>query len=840
MSSTPRLMFCARYALAVATFVLLPAIAAAEPAAGHRVQLADAGQARVQVVIGAHATQRIKAAAETLAAMLQRISGARFEVVVGDGTQGLAVGLRNDFQRTPSDPRLNAKDPTRREDYLLRSHPGGVYLLGASELAVEHAVWDFLYRLGYRQFFPGEHWEVVPKTTALAIEVSADEYPDYYARKIWYGFGPADYAREPYAQWCARNRATSGIVVESGHAYDGILARHKAEFAAHPEYLGLIDGHRASTKFCISNPGLRKLVVDDALARLTADQDCMSIEPSDGDGWCQCEACARLGSISDRAVLLANEVADAVRQKYPGKFVGMYAYNQHSPPPNIQVHPGVVVGVATGFIKGNFTVEQLVRGWQMKGATIGIREYLAVFPWDHDLPGKARAASPEYLSKTIPQFLALGAHFYSAESSDDWGPNGLGYYLAARMLWDTEEAVHVDRLIEDFVNRAFPGAQQPMREFYRLIDGRNRPLLSDDLLGRMYRDLQQARQQTSDSQVAARLDDLVQYTRYVELWLDYERASGEARQKQFEQLLRWAWRMRRTMMVHVTALWRDLPHRDKSVTLPAEASFFVAEKLNPWKDPQSITRPELDNIVSAGIARRKLVEFRAVAFSHELVPVEPLRLPAVDAGNFGSTRGDQTFYTWIARPPATIELNVTAGLIYNNQGDARLELYPAGEAEGRAVAQAQVAPDKRPTRVALSTQHAGLQRVTLADRRAGTRVEWPEGLPLTLESSSQSQPGISGRWTLYFYVPRGTQTLGGYAAGIGTIDDADGHEVLRFAKGEDYFHLLVPAGQSGRLWRLRHWSGQVQLMTVPPYLARRPHELLLPREVVEADARSAR
>ncbi|HEY5313962.1 MAG TPA: DUF4838 domain-containing protein [Pirellulales bacterium] len=840
MFSTPRLTFFAVYALAVGPLVFLPAIAAAEAPATHRVQLADGGQPRVQVVIGPQAAQRVKEAAETLAAMLGRISGAHFEVVAGDGTQGLAVGLPRDFQQAPTDARLSSTDPTRREDYLLRSHPGGVYLLGASQLAVEHAVWDFLYRLGYRQFFPGEHWEVLPKTASLAIDVSAEEHPDYYARRIWYGFGPADYARGPYAEWCARNRATSGIVLESGHAYDGILARHKAEFAAHPEYLGFVDGRRQSTKFCISNPGLRKLVVDDALARLTADEDSLSIEPSDGGGWCECEACARLGSISDRAVLLANAVADAVRNKEPGKFVGMYAYNQHSPPPKIQVHPGVVVGVATAFIKSDFSVEQLVRGWQEKGATIGIREYLAVFPWDHDLPGKPRAASPDYLSRTIPEFQSLGARFYSAESSDAWGPDGVGYYLAARMLWDADEGGHVDRLIEDFVNRAFAGVEQPMREFYRLIDGRNRPLPSDDLLGRMYRALEQARQRTADPKLAARLDDLVQYTRYVELWLDYERASGEARQKQFEQLLRWAWRMRRTMMVHVTALWRDLPHRDKSVTLPAEASFFVQQDHNPWKDPRPITRPELDQILAEAIARRRLVAFRAVAFSHELVPIEPLELPPVKAGNFGATRGEQAFYTWVATPPATIELNVTAGLIYNNQGAARLELYPAGEAEGRAVAQAQVAPDKRPTSVVLSTSHAGLQRITLADRRAGTRIEWADGLPLTIESSSQSQPSISGRWTLYFYVPKGTQTLGGYAAGSGTIDDADGRQVYRFEKYTDYFHVPVPASQTGRLWRLRHCSGQVQLMTVPPYLARSQRELLLPREVVAADARSSR
>ena len=44
-----------------------------------------------------------------------------------------------------------------------------MWLLGASDLAVQHAVWDLLYRLGHRQFFPGPAWEVIPAQDPLAI-----------------------------------------------------------------------------------------------------------------------------------------------------------------------------------------------------------------------------------------------------------------------------------------------------------------------------------------------------------------------------------------------------------------------------------------------------------------------------------------------------------------------------------------------------------------------------------------------------------------------------------------------------------------------------------------------
>ena len=42
------------------------------------------------------------------------------------------------------------------------------------------------------------------------------------------------------------------------------------------------------------------------------DADSVSVDPSDGLGWCECEACAAMGSISDRAVTLANAVAQGL------------------------------------------------------------------------------------------------------------------------------------------------------------------------------------------------------------------------------------------------------------------------------------------------------------------------------------------------------------------------------------------------------------------------------------------------------------------------------------------------------------------------------------------------
>jgi hypothetical protein len=95
----------------------------------------------------------------------------------------------------------------------------------------------------------------------------------------------------------------------------------------------------------------------------------------------------------------------------------------------------------------------------------------------------------------------------------------------------------------------------------------------------------------------------------------------------------------------------------------------------------------------------------------------------------------------------------------------------------------------------------------------------------------------SGRWSACFYVPKGTGVVGLYSDGGGRLLDAEDAVVFSFEGGKaTYYSFPVPAGHEGRLWRLVHCSGTKRLMTVPPCLARSPDELLLPREVVEADA----
>ena len=837
-------------------------VACAAPAAGAaergaELLLADGGTARVPVVVSENASASTKAVTEELAEYLGKISGATFRVTAGDGRSGVAVGVPADFPAAAANiagELPGATDPTRREDYLLRSHANGLYVLGATERGVRHAAWDLLYRLGYRQFFPGERWEVVPHVPRLSVDVDVREHPAYFARRIWYGGGAWDYAEGPYAEWCARNRATSGIQLNTGHAYDAIIRANKAAFAAHPEYLGLVGGKRTSSKFCISNPGLRKLVADDAVRQVAANPslDSVSADPSDGGGWCECADCAALGSVSDRAVLLANEMAAAVNAKRPGVRVGIYAYNYHSPPPAIRAHPQVVVSVATAFLRGGLTLEEIIAGWSARADALGIREYYSVNTWDRDLPAAARGGNLAYLTRTIPEFHARGARFMSAESSDNWGPNGLGYYLAARVLWDVKEAGRAEELVDDFLTRAFGAAKEPMREFYRQLDGSKPHLVPSDQLGRMFRALEQAGKAADAPGVRGRIDDLVLYARYVDLFTRYAKANGDARQAAFEALIRHAYRMRRTMLVHTKGLYRDLAHRDKSVAIPEAAAWDVPEGRNPWKSSAPFKEAELAGFLAEGVERYPLAEitFEPVGYGDELVGVATLKPPTdVPPGTLGPARGRQTFYSRVEQAPARIGLSITGGLIahYRDRGNVRVELWKVGgasetgERETLAAQDRSAPPDGATHAVTLTAKEPGLYKLTVDDGDDRTQVEWDGGLPMAIKSTADEPMNGNYRdWQLYFYVPRGTKVVGFFGGGHGEIRDSGGRPVFWLNGREpNYYSVDVPDGQDGRFWSVRHGRGAVRLLTVPPYFARTPPQLLLPSEVVAKDAAAA-
>jgi len=307
-------------------------------------------------------------------------------------------------------------------------------------------------------------------------------------------------------------------------------------------------------------------------------------------------------------------------------------------------------------------------------------------------------------------------------------------------------------------------------------------------------------------------------------------------------VLKHTYRMRTTMMVHSYGLWARMIGQGAAHT-----------EGHPLKDDRPFTEDEIRTMLEEGIAGNAPVDrgFEPVVFTSDLVPAAgPLKLPSARPGVYPNVPQDrQTYLIWVERAPAEVHLKVTTQRVWALRPH-RVSLHWTGAASSEAVDTSDVVrPDGKQYDVVLKTPQRGLHRVEIRDGGDYTRIVWPEGMPVVLPSGADT-PGVTnhfrGGWTLYFYVPKGTKVVGGWASRIanwaprisGTLRDAEGNAVYDFGKVEGgWFSVPVPKGHDGRLWKFQDSQGTRLLMTVPPYFARSSRDLLLPAEVVEADAR---
>ena len=796
-------------------------------------ELAKYGHAQMPIVLSAKASPEERRVADEFAAMLKRITGATFAVEIGDGSAGIVLGTAAEFPLIappkPSGGRWDPDDFNDREDYVLRSSPKTLLIISADDDGVRDGVWGLLRRLGFRQYFPGPLWEFVPYEPNLSVDVDVVEHPSYALRRHFIGFGTGQPNDQNYKDWMERNRMTTRPInapdswMKEGDSYSAFVRRHQTEFDAHPEWTGVDTKGRRSTKLRFSSPDVRALYVADALEqlRLHPEWHSLSVSPSDGEGWINEPVESNLGSFSDRVVGLANEVAGAVRAKYPGKILELGAYDVYSTPPLQQpVGKDLIVSVATRFIRNGTDFDDLLRAWHDKTPRLAVRDYYSGWGWDHDLPGQSDASNPTAIADAIADHYSLGARVLDAESGDNWGPNGLGYYVAAQTLWNVNSVGLVRQETGEFLQHCFGTATPQMAKFYALIDGKNNPLPSDDLADRMNELLLAAKAATGDPLVRARIDCLILYARYVHLYLDFgairDPATRLAAIPAFKEFL---FRIRGAGMVHVIEIVRvlqaayDLPELKRFMAAPTSGEGFSPEEIDAFAHQRYATQ---------GNAEER-------SFSRGLVPAPILDSLRDLPGRLNYLRGKYTLYTAgvVGQP---VVLTVTGGLLSNDYGPVKIRLYPA--AGGAPVDHAEVPPDKQPHEIVLHPDASGLFALTVDDAPRGHALGLANSRAHVIPRRPSVALGPPGQVQYVLLRAGGNPGGHGFSAGLGDVLDANGAKVYSFSDRPEVFHIPVPPGQDYRLWKFNNCLGPKLLLNVPPFLARSARELLVPREAV--------
>jgi hypothetical protein len=879
-----------------------PRVLAHEPSALERnsqkaataVQLAQNGKALLPIVIAAQASSETKRTAEELADFLGRIAGAKFEIQTA-GTlpqSGIVIGTPREY----SVPELQAPLAIHggydgREAFAIRTSKDRVLLLGATEKAVPHAVYRFLETLGCRWLATGEHWEIVPKISDLNWNLDITDRPTVLTRVIAFMDGATRdetidgklYSeRTATKNWTRRNNLGASLETSAGHAWHRIFAEHNDEFLAHPEYFAEVNGKRVvptymragkktvqgvGAKLELANPRVREMCVEYAVNYFKEypDADMVSFSPTDGGGFSQSAESQKLGSVSDAVFGMANEMARALQKAYPGqnKMIGVYAYGETSEPPTFPLEPNVYVELATLFNASQYSYDELFTMWGKAARHLGVYEYFSYFDADYALLPGARASSINYLKDKIPHYAELGLSAIFAQSSNSFGNNGRGYYLASKLMWNPN--ADTEAILQDFYEKAYGPAAKVMQRYHERVGLDAQPFITDVLMGAAFRDVQEAtRLAKSAPDVLARLNDIKQYLHYEELWrkaalMPTKTPEEKAAYREVVVAgLRQAFAMRHTYMV-LAAMVGDRMGRAPAakigdITLITKAKRTNAkfakipgdrEVPNVWDGVPLQTPAEIEANFQADLAALPDVKIEEKKFDlSDLVPVEfpPSSGPATPRLSEDKTHRvdyyqDTPRYVFYSFGGEPIEVSLGTGYTPKNLSNGKWTLRKMDKS---VVAEGEVPADKTPHPLSIQVPAAGAYLLEFDVRHNGATFEYSVNTPASViyRRGSSAERGFAG---MVFYVPKGTREIDYYFKS----NNGGAHQFIRpdgklstKVEGEGVTAKIpVPPGMDGQVWRLSANSQtRVQwFYNIPNIVAATPKNLLVPRAVAEKD-----
>ena len=420
--------------------------------------------------------RRLRESVQDFAAILERISGAKIDIVVGkpvanDKRIPILIGeLAAERFGKPE------KSFPYGQGFRLVVSAQGVGVAGESDLATSYGLYTLLDQLGCRWYMPGTMGEVLPRMKTITLpeqDLSTGPYTIY--RGLW--FTTSEYAR--------RNRL-GGMQLSAGHALEASVP--KVLRKSNPEIRAIIKGKPHAFRVKWTHPLVAKALSDGILNKLGKDPTLKTFSLSPDDGLCWDESDdAKLDagdfdpsvqetSKTDRLMVLANRVGTVVADKHPDVRLGILAYADYTRAPvREKVHPIVVPQIAPITYAraqpmhddgepNNKDLRAIVEGW---GKAAPATSYY-FYGWFLAEPSAPNPLITKWGSD-IPYIYKKGnCRYWQPETQPNFESCMHALYMGIRMAWDPEQkpAAIVDELHEKF----YGSAAKPMADYWHFID----------------------------------------------------------------------------------------------------------------------------------------------------------------------------------------------------------------------------------------------------------------------------------------------------------------------------------------------------------------------------------
>ncbi len=428
----------------------------------------------LQIILPVNADPLEREVAQDCARVLQYMSGHIFTVINESKRQqsaGIYIGktsLADDLKITDL-----LKD---RDGFLVRPDGDRLILSGLIPEATAFAVNWFLQKYGgVRWYLPTELGEHIPKKTSWRLPI-IDEVvtPDFLSR----GFGGIKV--EGSEVWMRRNLLRERFAFH--HNIHRVI--RPQDYEEHPEWFPIVNGMRYQPKGPndsmyqpdLTYKGVVKQVAKTAAIHFEENPNAVSFSLGLNDN-------IRFGDTALSSALVnpttffrnrpdysnyvfnfMNEAAQELSITHSEKYLGCLAYFWWENTPTFPVEPKVLPYLTAdrsqwydpAFKKED---EALIQRWTNLGPEIvGLYDYY--YGWPYAVPRiffSLEADSLKYAYKT-------GVQAFYAEAYPFWGLDGPKLWLAAQMLWDTDQSS--EKLLNEYYVNYFQEAAKPMRRFF--------------------------------------------------------------------------------------------------------------------------------------------------------------------------------------------------------------------------------------------------------------------------------------------------------------------------------------------------------------------------------------
>ena len=491
--------------------------------------IADKGKSLVPIILPEKHTPFMKEAATDLAVYIEKISGAKPELIVGSPSpipaKAIWVGYQPAVDKLFPGQNLRYYHPEEvlniaNENHILLSgrdvwdpnhmsipnRTGKKMVQGIQkEYGSCNAVYSFIQdKLNVRWFWPGALGEDVVPASTISIQPFIYRYhPPILDRsgvlhmtKLTNNKGSKEEKK-----WARVQRMQlSSLSLSSGHAFTYWWERYGK---SNPGYFAMLqngkretEGNPLNIKICQSNPAVWDQWLKNVAEELKQNPLATVFSAAANDGWsrghCTCSNCRTWDPpgfswsqpvLSDRDVRFANTLARMLKDKYPGKpykvLIMGYGYTRPAPS-TIKPDDNVIVLNVSNFLQraDGFEDERSLHRSQYA-------DWSKVTP---NLAWRPNLGNPAGLIMGMPdvaphqaaedmRFVAdhhcLG--LYLDTYWEYWSTQGIQYYALAQLAWNPY--LGIDSLLDDYYQRAYGPAASEMKSYWTLMEDTRNELL---------------------------------------------------------------------------------------------------------------------------------------------------------------------------------------------------------------------------------------------------------------------------------------------------------------------------------------------------------------------------